>query len=299
MHAPVPTPRHRAAPIARAAMTLALLLAAAFAAAQAPLPADAQAPYDAARDAMRQAIADDVPPYPDQPAWREATLQARRAVDAAPDDPRTLGLLAEVYARSTFHVRAWEAWQAYLATGADLDATQAPLFVEAGEELAWSAYERGDLETAAGYYDAILDAIPFQRDARVWMGRIRMEQGRPADALPYWEAAAEQDPTDDRAAYFADLAREQARWGVAAETAFRAGVTAYEAGDLAGAATQFARATRANDAYPDAWAWRGRVAFDRGGFAAAEAHYARAADLAPENELYAYFEAESARRAAD
>ncbi len=292
---PHPTPRS----LAPLALVLVAALATALASAQAPLPADAQAPYDAARAAMDRAIADDVPPFPDQPAWREAATQAERAVDAAPNDPRTLGLLAEVYARSTFHVRAWDAWQAYLATGASLDATQAPLFVEAGEELAWSAYERGDLETAARYHAAVLDAIPFQRDARVWMGRIRMEQGRPADALPYWEAAAEQDPTDDRAAYFADLARDQVRWGVAAETAFRAGVSTYEAGDLAGAASRFAEATRANDAYAEAWAWRGRVAFDRGAYAAAEAHYGRAAELAPDEDLYAYFEAESARRAAD
>lgn len=261
------------------------------------LPSEAQAPYDAALTAMNEALAQEVPPFPDQPLWAQAIRQATAAVEAAPSDARTLGLLAEVYSRSNFHLRAWNAWQAYLDAGYPLNATQAPLFLSVGEEMAWSAYDRGDLETAASYQSAVLDAVPFAKDARVWLGRIRLEQGRPGDAVPYWEAVVQQDPEDDRARFFLDLARDQVRWGVDAENAFREGVTAYEAGNLDTAATAFTRATNANDQYAEAWAWRGRVAFERGFYPQAADAYGRAAELDPGSDLYEYFRGEAARRA--
>lgn len=278
------------------ATSLMLILASLTLAMGQALPREAQPPYDAALNAMNEAIAQDVPPFPDQPLWAEAIAQAITAADAAPSDARTLGLLAEVYSRSNFHFRAWNAWQTFLAAGHALSATQAPLFLGAGEQMAWSAYERGDLETAASYHIAVLDVIPFTKDARVWMGRIRLEQNRPAEAVPYWEAVVQQDPEDERARYFLELARDQAAWGVTSENAFRDGVTAYESGDLAAAAIAFARATMENDRYPEAWAWRGRVAFERGDYAQAADAYGRAANLDPDKELYRYFEAESERR---
>ncbi len=278
--------------ISLAAITASLVLAFGF---TQELPTEAQAPYDAGLTAMNQAIAQDVPPFPDQPLWLEAATQAQMAVDAAPTHPLTLGLLAEVYSRSNFHFRAWNAWTAYLEAGYVLNPIQAPLFLAVGEEMAWSAYDRGDLETAAAYQLGVLDAVPFSKEARVWLGRIYLELGRPSEAVPYWQAVVDQDPSDERARYFLDLARDQARWGADAETAFRDGITAYESGDLVTAAQAFARATLANDNYPEAWAWRGRVAFEREAYDLAATFYGRAAEL-DENPLYEYFEREAARR---
>lgn len=158
------------------------------------------------------------------------------------------------------------------------------------EELAWSAYERGDLEAAARFHRNVLEAVPFHRQSRVWLGRILLEQGRPADAVPYWQAAASQDESDTRAAYYLRLAQDQAAHGVDATNRFRDGVRAYEAGDLNAAAAAFARATDANEAYAGAWAWRGRVAFEQQRYEDAETHYGRAAALNPDDATYRYFE---------
>lgn len=260
------------------------------------LPGAAEDALFAARNAMQSAIEQDVPPYPDQPLWAEAARHARQAVELAPSHPRTLGTLAEVYSRSNFHARAWTAWQRYLDAGHGLDATQAPLFLEVGEELAWSAYRRGDRERAAQIHLDILDAVPFSKESRVWIGRIRLEQNRPADAVPYWEAVVEQDPDDDRARYFLELATDQARWGVDAADAFREGVSHYEANDLDAARRAFERATEANPEYAEAWAWRGRIAFERSSWVVARNHYDRALELDPDDDTYRYFRNEAQRR---
>ena len=264
--------------------------------AQQDLSEPARIAYEEARTALQRAIDADVSPFPDQPLWAEAIRQAREAVDAAPTDRRTLGILAEAYSRSNFHARALNAWHDYLAHGYSLDAVQAPLFLRVSEEMAYAAYERGDRQEAARIHMEVLDAVPFSKESRVWMGRIRMEQGRPVDAIPYWEAVVQQDPDDARASYFLALAEDQTRYGVDAADRFRAGVSHYENGDLDAAARAFERATEANAEYAEAWAWRGRVAFERGSYLAAERHYANAVELAPGNETYLYFRNESQRR---
>ncbi|MEX2502091.1 MAG: tetratricopeptide repeat protein [Trueperaceae bacterium] len=281
-----------------ALLGLALLIATTVGAtfAQQELSEPARIAYQEARDAMQRAIDADVAPYPDQPLWAEAIRKAREAVDAAPNDRRTLGLLAEVYSRSTFHARALNAWHAYLTRDYLLDAVQAPLFLEVSEEMAYAAYQRGNLQEAARIHMEVLDAVPFSKESRVWIARIRMEQERPVDAIPYWEAVVAQDPEDRRAAYFLALAEDQVRFGIEAADRFRAGVAHYEAGDLDAAARSFERATEANDGYAEAWAWRGRVAFERGSYLVAQRHYATAADLSPGNDSYVYFRNESQRR---
>jgi len=292
---PIPARRHGAWRALLVALALAASTLLSSALAQ-ELPDAAEDALFAARDAMQRAIEQDVPPYPDQPLWAEAARHARQAVELAPSHPRTLGTLAEVYSRSNFYGRAWTAWQEYLDAGHGLDATQTPLFLKVGEELAWSAYQRGDRERAAEIHLDVLDAVPFSKESRVWMGRIRLEQDRPTDAVPYWEAVVEQDPEDDRARYFLELASDQARWGVDAVEAFRQGVSHYEANDLDAARRAFERATDANPEYPEAWSWRGRIAFERGSWVVARNHYGSALELDPDNDTYRYFRNEAQRR---
>ncbi len=282
--------------LALVAVLAAFALAPAAVAQQQDLSEPARIAYDEARTALQRAIDADVSAYPDQPLWAEAIRRAREAASAAPSDRRTLGLLAETYSRSNFYARALNAWHDYLARGYSLDAVQSPLFLRVSEEMAYAAYQRGDLQEAARIHMEVLDAVPFSKESRVWMGRIRMEQERPVDAIPYWEAVVQQDPDDARARYFLTLAEDQTRHGVDAANRFRAGVAHYEAGDLDAAARSFERATDANPEYAEAWAWRGRIAFERGSYLAAERHYANAVELAPGNETYLYFRNESERR---
>jgi tetratricopeptide (TPR) repeat protein len=271
-------------------MAVAALMMAAVAHAQPGLTPAAQEALEEARAATDAAVQADTAPFPDRPAWQRAADLATRARALAPEHPAPVALLAEVHSRSNFHAPAWQAWQDALAAGYELDADTTPLFTGVAEELAWSAYDRGDLDVAANIHRAVLEAVPFHRQSRVWLGRILLEQGRPADAVPYWQAAAAQDASDDRAAYYLRLAQDQAAHGTEAASRFRDGVRAYEAGDLNAAADAFARATEANGSYAEAWAWRGRVAFEQARYGDAEAHYGRASELNPGEATYSYFE---------
>ena len=284
-------------PARRIVTWLVPLLVLALAPAQGLAP-EAEAALAEARAATDAAIAANAPSFPDQPLWAAAIDAAQRAVDLAPDDARTLGLLAEAYTRSGFHGPAWTTWTRFLDAGHGLTPEWTPLFLATGEELAWSAYERGDLDRAAEIHLDVLETVPFSKESRVWVARIRMEQGRPLDALPYWEAVVAQDPDDARARYFLGLAEDQVRWGIEAADAFRAGVAAYEQGDMDAARRALERATRANDAYAEAWAWRGRIAYEASSWLAAERLYARALELAPDNATYRWFREASRRELA-
>jgi tetratricopeptide (TPR) repeat protein len=259
------------------------------------LPPGYQRNLSLAQAAMREAVDANVRPFPDQPLWAKAIRLAEAVVEMAPREAGGLGLLAEAYSRTNFFGRAWPAWEAYLDAGHDLTPEQTPIFLGVGEQLAWSAYEGGDRERAAELHLAMLDAVPFSKESRVWVARIRMEQGRPVDAIPYWEAVVAQDPEDDRARYFLNLARDQARWGVAAADAFRQGVAHYEAGDMDAARRALERATDSNPQYAEAWAWRGRIAFEAASYLVALRHYERAVELAPDVDAYRYFRNESQR----
>lgn len=347
---------------------------------------EAQAQLEAARAAMQEALTTYERQYPDRPLWQQAIRAAKRATELAPEEGEPLRLLAEIYSRSNWYGPAWQAWNRYLEAGFALSSEVAPLYVEVGTELGYGAYSRGAKDEALGYYQRVIEEVPYSRDAYVWAGRILLEQGRPEEALPYWRTATERDPTDKgaayflqlaeneaeygiaagqafqeglslydegqiqaasarfvaaaraneafseayawagrtlletgyperaipywealverdpndaRAAYFLALARDQATWGPEAATDFRAGVAAYEAGDLDEAAARFRAATETRPNYAEAWAWRGRVAFERGDYAAARAAYERASELQPQNDTYRYFFEESARRAGE
>lgn len=293
MHTPSST-RRRLAPI------LALLAALVLPSASAQeLNEPARIALQEARAALQEAIASGEDPYPDRPSWAEAIREAEEAVEQAPRNRETLGVLAEAYSRTNYYAPAWETWNRYLDAGHALGPERTPMFVRVGEQMAYAAYQRGDLASAARIHARILDVVPFSKESRVWLGRIRMEQGRPADAIPYWRAVVDQDPDDARARYFLRLAQDQTRYGVEAADAFYQGVERYGNGNLEGAARSFERATEANASYAEAWAWRGRVAFEQEQWLAAERFYANAAELAPDNETYRYFRNEADRRQGD
>ena len=127
-----------------------------------------------------------------------------------------------------------------------------------------SLYEKGELQKAVLRFQAAAEQNTNFTDAYIWSGRTLLDLGRPAEAIPYWQTAAERDPNDERSAYFLQLAQDQSTWGAEVTNAFRTGVQAYEQGNLDAATSQFERATSLRSDYAEAWAWRGRVAFERG-----------------------------------
>lgn len=269
--------------------------------AQAALPEAAAEALAAGEARMAEALATYPAQFPDRPLWQQAFAEGRRAMSLAPEALEPARFLAVAYSRSNWYGPAWNAWRDYVRRGGDVrgDAEAQELIAFVGQELGFGAYARGDLDLALEYYQTVADLAPNDVNAFVWSGRILIETQRPEPSIPSWQRVLELDPEDTRAAYFLELAREQARWGSAAVDAFRAGVTHYEQERLTEAAEQFARATTRNPEYPQAWAWLGRVAFERGQYADARTYYTRAANLEPGNETYAWFRDEATRRAGD
>jgi len=282
-------------------MPLVVALALGLASAQTPLPEAAAEALAAGEARMAEALATYPAQYPDRPLWRQAFAEGRRAMSLAPEALEPARFLAVAYSRSNWYGPAWNAWRDYVRRGGDVsdDAEAQELIALVGQELGFGAYARGDLDLALEYYQLVADLAPDDVNAFVWSGRILIETERPEQAIASWQRVLELDPDDARAAFFLELARDQARWGSAAVTAFREGVALYEQEQLGEAAERFARATTRNPEYPQAWAWLGRVAFERSQYADARTYYTRAATLEPGNETYAWFRDEATRRAGD
>jgi tetratricopeptide (TPR) repeat protein len=272
---------------------IALLLVWGPAYAQTPLPDQAQAALTEGETLMAQALVTYPAQYPDRPLWQQAFAAGRRAATLAPARLEPLRFLAEAYSRSNWTGPAWNAWEDFLRLGGELDVEARELFADVGRELGYGAYARGDLDTALDFYLEVSDRVQEDVEARVWVARILMETGRPEQAIPFWRSVLERDPSDTRAAYFLQLAQDQAEWGVRSVELFRQGVDFYEQGQHSAARERFARATVLNPAFPAAWAWLGRVAFEAGDYADARRAYANASGLEPENETYRYFLARS------
>ncbi|MCA9837647.1 MAG: tetratricopeptide repeat protein [Trueperaceae bacterium] len=263
--------------------------------AQSDLVPAAQEAMEKAKSAMETAVTTYERQYPDLPLWKEAIAQAKEAIRVAPGAAEPLRLLAEIYSRSNWYGPAYNAWMDYLDTGAQLGSDDVPLFVEAGSKLAYAAYQQNQLEPALEYYLKQIDVVPYNKDAYVWVGRILLEQGKPTQAIPYWQTVVERDVTDTRAQYFLKLAKAQSQWGIKAATAFEEGVSFYDQADLPAARERFARAVGFNEMYSEAWAWLGRVEFEQGNYADASTYYSEASKLEPQNETYSYFYKEAER----
>jgi tetratricopeptide (TPR) repeat protein len=269
--------------------------------AQAALPEAAAEALDAGEARMAEALATYGAQYPDRPLWQQAFAEGRRAMTLAPEALEPVRFLAVAYSRSNWYGPAWNTWRDYVRRGGDVsgDAEAQTLIADVGQELGYGAYARGDLDLALEYYQSIVALVPRDVNAHVWSGRILIETERPEQSIASWQRVLELDPADTRASYFLELAREQSLYGTAAVNAFRDGVALYEQERLGEASEAFARATTRNPEYAQAWAWLGRVAFERGQFRDAGTYYGRAAALEPTNDTYAWFRAEAARRAGD
>jgi len=282
-------------------IAVATALALGLASAQTALPEAAAEALAAGETRMAEALATYPAQYPDRPLWQQAFAEGRRAMSLAPEALEPARFLAEAYSRSNWYGPAWNAWRDYVRRGGDVsgDREAQALIADVGQELGFGAYARGDVDLALEYYQAVVDLVPGDVNAHVWSGRILIETERPEQSIASWQRVLELDPTDARASYFLELAREQSLHGPAAVNAFRDGVALYEQERLGEAAEAFARATTRNPEYAQAWAWLGRVAFEREQFRDANTYYGRAAALEPTNDTYAWFRAESARRAGE
>lgn len=225
----------------------------------------------------------------DQPLWRQASQLAEQARALAPDDPEITLLLAEIYTRVGWYIRAWPHWQRYLELGGALDADVAALFGKAGDELGYARYTRGDPEGALEYYGAVAAALPDDEEALSWLARIHFEAGRPAEALPYWQRLSELAPDNEGYRYYLELTEQQLAVGAEASGYFQQGLASYQAGALEAALGQFEAATAANDQFAQAYVWAGRTSLELGQPEKAERYWRRVMALDPADARAAYF----------
>lgn len=260
-------------------------------AALAQAPADA---YAAALSTFEAALASGETPHPDQPSWSAAQAAAQTATaaahaalaaaeaagDAAAVTTATVSargadlLSARVHSLTGWYSRAFAAWDAYLAGGGELGReptetqgghtlpSDAEMFVDVSFQLAFARYQAGDFERAGAYYLTLLELLPDQLEALRWLGRIAFETGDAETAERYFLALTEAAPEDESAAYFLQLSRERQAFGATASDAFRQGITAYEAGDLAEAFPRFQQAAAENPGFTEAFVWAGRTALE-------------------------------------
>ena len=277
-----------------------------------PLPPAAIEPFAAAVAAAEAAAVSPRPWSPDAPAWRAALTAAREALEAAPEHPATLRLQLRVFGLVGWWVRAVEVADDLAAAvvrgsagtdagGAGTDAWADPepavpqgpptseLVARSYAELAFSRYQAGAREDALAVYERWLTAFPDHPDALRWIGRLRLELGDPAAAVPVWSRLLEVLPGDAAAQYFLAAARLGAEVGAEASSAFLRGIEGYERGDLAAAAEGFSEAVERAPEFVDAWAWAGRVALEDARAADAARAYARAVELRPDDAGLAYF----------
>jgi tetratricopeptide (TPR) repeat protein len=172
---------------------------------------------------------------------------------------------------------------AFFVTAAELGVTVGSAAAAAFQE-GLALYEGGDLAGAGESFAAAAAAAPEFAAAHAWAGRVALEAGRPSAALAAYRAAAALRPDDASLDYFVRLARTQVDFGVAAGRAYHAGLAAYDAGDLDGAAGRFEATVAANAAFAEAWAWLGRVRQEQGRFADAERAWAQVVALDPLDE---------------
>lgn len=167
--------------------------------------------------------------------------------------------------------------------------------VEAGEFYyrGLGAYEAGDLETATADFKAAAAANGAFVDAYVWAARSLQESSMPLEAIPYWERVLVLDPSDDRAAWYLTRARQALEFGPVAGPAYYDALAHYQAGAPAEAERLLRVAVEAKPDFAQAWGYLGRIAFQDGRYAEAEAAYSRAAAAAPEVDDYAFFAAEA------
>jgi tetratricopeptide (TPR) repeat protein len=265
---------------------------------------------------MEDPWADGDEPVPDGPPTREllgrvfaelgyaryqlGTLEAARLVyerwlELAPDEVEALRWIGRIWLEMGEPEAALPYWSRLGELLPDDDAaaffrSEAELGIQVGSVAAAAfregvaRYEAGDLAAAMERFDAAIAAAPDFVSAYAWAGRAALEAGRPGDALARYRAASALRPSDAALDYFVRLSRTQVDFGVRAGRAYFAGLTAYERGDLDGAAERFEATVEANAAFGEAWAWLGRVRQEQGRYAEAEAAWAEVVALDPRDE---------------
>ena len=211
-------------------------------------------------------------------------------------------LASERLARSHLALDNPQAARPYLRTLSDNNpgnATYSALLERTNEQLTYgseasrayraalSKLDAGNLSGALADLRTATSANSDFLEAFILAGETAQALGEPAAALPYWQRVVALEPGNEAAQVALTVAEGQSRYGERAYAAYRAGVSAHEAGRTAEAQRNFQEAVSASDTYADAWAWLGRIAFEAEAYEDASRYYNEARTLEPGNTTYA------------
>jgi tetratricopeptide (TPR) repeat protein len=189
--------------------------------------------------------------FPDQPLWAAALQAGREAAAAAPDHAAPQRFLAQVYSRTNWHIRAWEAWQRFRELGGVLDAAGARQLLDTALALGVGAYDQGRGASARVYLETVVELDPDDLGSHERLARLAVERSEPLAALPHLLALGENLPADLLPVL--DTARREDRFGSVAVAAFDAARSAAAARDWPTAWEQYRAASDANPTFIDAW----------------------------------------------
>lgn len=217
-----------------------------------------------------------------------------------PDDPLALRWLGRITFEQGEPARSLPYWQALVALKPDdgaaryyLDRVQQQLAVGVSASDAFQRgvdlYDQGHEAEALAAFQQALAANPDYVDAAVWAGRTSLDLGRPQTAVGYWTQVTRARPDDQGAAYFLQLAKAEAAWGVAAGKAFFEGQSLYQKGQVGAANDAFVSALRANDGYLDAWVWAARTSQELGDYGDAVLYWQGVLRRSPDDSRARYF----------
>jgi Flp pilus assembly protein TadD len=132
--------------------------------------------------------------------WRPAIALARRRLTAMPDDAETTSLLQQAERNARAAPAAGRNDPCPCGSGKRFKhchgSLDAPLSIDAISNHALLAHRRGDLAAAENDYRALLAQAPDHPLALHYLGVIAYQRGRPSDALPLLERAAQLRPDE-------------------------------------------------------------------------------------------------------
>lgn len=198
----------------------------------------------------------------DRPLWRGAAEAAEQAVRLAPTDPAALKLRAQIYTDARFWARAQSSWNAYLQVNSQ-DGEARAAAAETQYNLGFAAYQREQLDAARQAFALCLEYNPDARCA-AWAGRVELESGQSARAVPFYQQAVRLAPNDPSNQYFLGVAQRASTYGPEATLAFSRGYRAFEAGNAPEALSAFQEAARLAPEFTDAQRFVGRLALEQG-----------------------------------
>ncbi|WP_241191133.1 tetratricopeptide repeat protein [Deinococcus psychrotolerans] len=154
---------------------------------------------------------------------------------------------------------------------------------------AYEALDKGNKAKALTLYQQATAAAPNFLTAWREQGRLALELGNLPAATAAYTAAVTLPEASAADKYNLSVVQEAQQVGLPATQAFRAAYTKYTSGDKAGAEAGFVQATQLSPKYAKAWAWAGRLAYERQAYPVAASAYGQAAALDPNDKTSAYY----------